>query len=96
MSQEKQAQFLDLAKRYEALSEEMKEIKVQLQEVMVELKTETMLQDPETMLVYKIVVPKGKYMYFDAIDYVRTKKESEKSGDLSKKAAEEAGFVLSK
>jgi hypothetical protein len=48
------------------------------------------------MLVYKIVVPKGKYMYFDAIDYVRTKKETEKSGDLSKKAAEEAGFVLSK
>ena len=93
---ETQNKFLALAKQYEDLSEQMKEIKLQMQEAMVELKVDTMFQDAETGLVYKIVVPKGKYMYFDAIDYIRTKKDTEKSGELSKKAAEEAGFVLSK
>lgn len=91
-----QQKFLELAKRYEELTEEMKEIKPKMQELMAEIKPGTMFQDTDTMLVYQVVIPKGKYMYFDPIDYVRTKKETERQGELSKKAAEEAGFVLSK
>jgi hypothetical protein len=93
---EAQIKFLELSKRYEALTEEMKQVKLEMQETMAEIKVGTFLQDPETMLVYQIVVPKGKYMYFDTIDYIRTKKSDEKMGELSMKKAEEAGFVLSK
>ena len=91
-----QAKFLELAKRYEELTEEMKTLKPELQALMTEIKVGTMFQDPTTLLVYQIQLPKGRYVYFEPIDYVRTKKDTEKSGDLSKKAAEEAGFVLSK
>ncbi len=91
-----QKKFLEISKRYEELVEELKVLKPELQAAMTEIGIGTMFQDPETMLVYKIEVPKGKYQYFDPIDYVRTKKDTETKGDLSKKAAEEAGFVLSK
>ena len=91
-----QKKFLEISKRYEQIVEDLKNIKPDLQAAMTEIGVGTMFQDPETLLVYKIEVPKGKYQYFDPIDYVRTKKDTETKGDLSKKAAEEAGFVLSK
>lgn len=50
-------------------------------------------QDPEGT-VYKVIVPEGKFVYFDPISYVRTRRADEKRGDLSLKEAEDAGFVL--
>jgi hypothetical protein len=43
-------------------------------------------------IVYKVVVPDGKFVYFDHISYVRTRRAHEKRGDLSMKEAETAGF----
>mgnify|MGYP001557962652 CR=1 FL=1 len=91
-----QQKFLEISKKYEALKEEMKGLKPLLQELMTEIKVGTFFQDPETMLVYKIVIPTGTFISFDPISYDRTKKEIETKGSLSKKDAEAAGFVLSK
>lgn len=46
--------------------------------------------------VYKIVEPEGKYITFDKISYIRTRRMEEKRGDLSLKEAEEAGFIVQK
>lgn len=44
--------------------------------------------------VYKVVEPDGKYVNFEKISYVRTRRLNEKRGDLSLKEAEEAGFSV--
>ena len=91
-----QKKFLEIAKRYEVLKEEMKALKPTLQDLMTEIGVGTMFQDPETMLVYKIEVPTGTFISFDPINYVRTKKTGETKGSLSKSDAEAAGFTLAK
>jgi hypothetical protein len=50
-----------------------------------------MFQDEEGT-VYKIVVPDGKFVHFDHVSYVRTRRVDEKRGDLSIKDAEAAGY----
>lgn len=45
-------------------------------------------------IVYKVVVPDGKFVYFDHISYVRTRRSHEKRGDLSMKEATDAGFKV--
>jgi len=93
---EQQQKFLEIAKRVETLKEEMKALLPTMNELMAEMKLGEMFQDPESGLVYKIQAAKGTYVYFNPIEYVRTKKAGETAGSLSKKEAEEAGFVLSK
>jgi len=88
--------FLELSKQYEALKTQMKELKPQLHGLMEEIGVNNYIQDPETMLVYKVVRPTGTFISFDQIGYDRTKTTEEKRGSLSKKEAEEAGFTLSK
>ena len=45
-------------------------------------------------IVYKVVIPEGKFVYYDKISYVRTRRPDETRGDLSIKEATEAGFRL--
>jgi predicted transcriptional regulator len=91
-----QQKFLEISKRYETLKEEMKALKPTLLELMTDIGVDTMFQDSDTDLVYKIVVPTGTFITFDTIAYNRTKKVGEDKGSLSKKDAEAAGFTLSK
>ena len=96
MTNEQQT-FLTLAKEYEAKAKELYDLKEHLVQAMQALGMETIFQDPATGAVYKIVKPKGKFVYNDDIDYKRTNIGDEKSSTaLSKKEAEAAGFVLSK
>lgn len=89
--------FLELAKLTEAKYEELKALREELKTVMEGLDFNTYVQDPETLLVYKIIEPSGTFIEFRKIDYKRTAKEGERGGTvLSKKEAEEAGFVLKK
>lgn len=87
-------EFLDLAKQYESISESLSKVREQMQAVMMEIGVDKYHQDPTTGLVYKIVRPKGTFIEFRVIDYVRTKKENERQGTLSKSEAEKAGFKL--
>ena len=89
-----QQKFLELSKQYEALKNQMKELKPQLQALMLELGEGSHFQDPATLAVYKIIKPTGTFISFDPISYERTKFADEKKGSLSMKKAEELGYSL--
>jgi len=91
-----QKKFIELAKQFEALKEQLKTVGEQLDRTMYELGTGTYLQDEVNGAVYKVVVPEGTFVSFRMIGYERTAFEGEKRGTLSKKEAEEQGFILRK
>lgn len=93
---DQEKKFLDDAKYMEELQEKVAQTRDSLNASMQELGYGSYLQDPESGLVYKIVKPNGTFMYYKDIDYVRTAKATERAGTLSKKEAEEAGFVVLK
>lgn len=93
---EREMKFIEIAKKYEELQEQMKAVREELEATMNTLGTGTYAQDPDTGLVYKITKPTGTFMFYRDIDYVRTAKATERAGTLSKKEAEEAGFVVLK
>lgn len=88
--------FIQLAKDLEAKQQEANDLRDRLAEVMGKLGTGTFVQDLNDLTVYKIVKPNGTFISFKDIDYIRTAKVGENRGDLSKKAAEEAGFTVLK
>ncbi len=94
MLTDKQEKLLEVMKNFENLKQQMKELKPQLLELLEEVGVGTYFQDPGTQIVYKVTVPTGRFTYFDAIDYDRTKKVEERSGALSKKEAIANGFNL--
>lgn len=94
MLTDQQKKFIEVTKQLELLKEKRKEIGSQLEELANSLGIGASFQDPEDKTVFEIVVPEGKYMYFDKVDYVRTRREGERSGSLSLKRAKELGFEL--
>lgn len=92
----KEIRFLSIAKKFEELQEEVSAIRLELNAAMNDLGIGSYAQDPDTGLVYKIVKPNGRFVFFSDLDYTRTAKPSERAGTLSKKEAEEAGFTVMK
>ena len=91
---ETKKEFLNATKTVERIKEELEYAYEQLNTAMKGLGVDAYVQDPETQLVYKVVKPKGTFVYYRDLDYVRTAKEGERAGTLSKKEAEAAGFTL--
>lgn len=87
-------QLIELAKKYEDLKKQMKEVKLELNDVLQKIGVDKYVQDKQTGVVYKIVEPTGTFIEFKKIDYTRTKLPDEKKGSLSKKEAMEQGFEL--
>ncbi len=50
-------------------------------------------QSPEGQ-VFLVEAQTGKYVNFDRLKYIRTKKDDEKRGELSKKRAKELGYEV--
>jgi len=48
----------------------------------------------DDQVVYKIVAPTGRWVKFDSVSYLRTKREGEDKGTLSVKEAKEHGFEV--
>jgi uncharacterized coiled-coil DUF342 family protein len=94
MLTDQQKKFIEVTKELELLKEKRKEIGSQLEELANQIGVGSSFQDPEDRTVFEIVVPEGRYMYFDKIDYVRTRREGERSGSLSLKRAKELGYEL--
>jgi hypothetical protein len=94
MLTEDQKTFVNLTKKLEQLKEQRKKVGQALEELSLKIGVGSSFQDPEDKTVFEIVVPDGKYMYFDKIDYVRTRREGERSGSLSLKRAKELGYDL--
>ena len=86
--------FLELAKKYEELKDELKQVRIDLESTMMAMGVDTRLQDPIDGVVYQIVESNGQWVSYSKIDYIRTRKGNEKAGTLSLKKAEEWGFKL--
>lgn len=88
---EAQKKFVELEKRKEEVKKFFDELNEAIQAVQAEVGINGMFQDGEGT-VYKVVIPEGKFVHFEKISYVRTRRIDEKRGDLSIKEAEAAGF----
>lgn len=88
--------FLAAAKEYERLKTELEDVKDQMDFHAKQIGAGTYLQDPVTLTVYKIVIPRGKFVPYESVSYERTALEGETRGTLSKKEANEKGFSLTK
>jgi len=87
--------FVQLAKQIEQQLKDLNSAREELNTIMTNLGLNFYVQDPETLVVYKIIKPLGTFTYYRDIDYKRTALEGEKGGTvLAKKEAEEAGFRL--
>lgn len=86
-----QKKFVSLEKKKEEVKLFFEELKNAVAEVAKEVGVNGYFQDEEGT-VYKIVEPEGKFVTFEKISYVRTRRLNEKRGDLSLKEAEEAGY----
>jgi hypothetical protein len=91
---EQQQKFLELAEKKEFLARQLKQTLKDLAEIMRAMPLGEMFQDPKEGIVYQIIVPDGKFVEYQSIDYIRTCKEGERNGSMSMKAAQEAGFDL--
>ena len=90
-----QQKFVELEKQKESVKKYFEELKAATEAVAAEIGINGYFQDAEGT-VYKVIEPDGKFVTFDKISYVRTRRMDEKRGDLSLKEAEEAGFAVSK
>lgn len=89
-----QQRFLDAAKKYEEVVDQLKAAREELDLAMQGLGLNTFVQCPDTKIVFQVVKPNGTFMYYRDLDYIRTKKEGERAGTLSIKKAQEAGFEV--
>ena len=94
MLTDQQKKFIELTKQLESIKEKRKEISSELESLANEIGVGSSFQDPSDNTVFEIVIPDGKYMYFDKIDYARTRRDGERSGSLSLKRAKELGYNL--
>ena len=90
-----QSKFVALEKRKEEIKKYSEELAAAVAEVQAEVGIDGFFQDNEGT-VYQIVIPKGKFVYFEHVSYIRTRRLDEKSGDLAIGKAEAAGFVVPK
>lgn len=88
---EAQKKFVALEKQKEQVKQYFENLKNAVEEVSKEIGINGYFQDEEGT-VYKVVIPEGKFVTFEHISYVRTRRLDEKRGDLSLKEAQEAGF----
>lgn len=94
---ENQKKFVSLEKRKEEFKLFQEELAQAIEAVKAEVGLNGMFQDEEGT-VYKIVEPDGKYIYFDKLSYLRTRRLSEERSPLplAIKEAEAAGYNVPK
>lgn len=93
MLTEVQKRFVELEKKKAEYRKFIEEFKEATEDVVDEIGIGGMFQD-EDGTVYQMVIPNGKFVYFDHVGYVRTRRGDEKRGDLSLKKAIENGYEV--
>jgi hypothetical protein len=77
--------------------EEARKVFEEIQETLKELHSLTglnyMFQDT-TGTVFKVIKPEGRFVHYEELGYVRTRKPGETRGTLSLKEAKDAGFTV--
>lgn len=87
---EAQRRFVALERERKRFQEDFEEA---FQAVTQEVGPGGYFQDDQK-IVYKITVPEGRWVKYEAVSYVRTKRGDEERGTLSAKEAREAGFEV--
>jgi hypothetical protein len=90
-----QKKFVELEKQKEAIKKFYEDFAEVTEAIVKEVGVNGMFQDEEGT-VYKLVIPNGKYVTYEKISYVRTRRQHEERGDLSLKEAESAGFKVTR
>lgn len=85
--------FLELEKRKTEIKKYYEELTEATEAVAKEVGIGGFFQDAEGV-VYGIVIPDGKFINYERISYVRTKRPGETRGSLSVKEAEANGFTV--
>ncbi len=88
-----QIAFVELEKRKEEYKAYLEEFDEVLAAVVDEVGIGKYFQDDDGV-VYKTVVPGGRWVRFESLGYVRTKRNGEDKGSLSVKEAKENGFEV--
>jgi hypothetical protein len=86
-----QKRFIELDRRKAEYKQFLEDYKAATEAVIAEGGVGTFFQDEEGV-VYQTAVPDGRFVYYERFCVNRTRREGEKAGSLSLKAAREAGF----
>lgn len=90
---ETQKRFVELERKKEEVNKFFEELATATEAVAKETGVGSYFQD-EQGIVYKVVVPEGKFVHFEKLSCLRTRRPHEKAGTLSMKEAEAAGYRL--
>jgi lipoate-protein ligase B len=93
MLTDKQKRFVELERRKDEIKQYYADLETATIELIAEHGLNSYFQD-EHQIVYKLVECDGRWVKFDRVGYVRTKRPDEKSGSLSVKEAKEHGFQI--
>ena len=85
--------FLELEAKKAAVKKYLEELAEATEAVAKEIGIGGYFQDAEG-IVYGIVIPEGRFVHYERVSYVRTKRPGEVRGTLSFKEAEANGFVV--
>ena len=88
-----QKRFVELEKKKVEIKKYFDNLIEATEAVAQEIGIEGSFQDEEGT-VYQIVIPEGRFVKFEKIGYVRTRRIDEKKGDLSLTKARELGYVV--
>jgi len=90
---EAQSKFVALEKRKDEIKKYYEDLALAVEAVSKEIGINGMFQDNEGT-VYQVIIPEGKFVHFEKLSYIRTRRLHEERGDLSAKKAQEAGYTL--
>lgn len=88
-----QQRFIELEKKKEEIKKFYEEFKQVTEKLAEEVGIGGHFQDGEGT-VYQVVVPEGKFVPFEKVGYIRTRRSHEKRGDLSLTKARELGYEV--
>ncbi len=92
---ESQTKFVELEKRKIEYKEWLEELGKATQAVADEIGgVGKFFQDESDGTVFKFVKPTGRFVYYEDVSYVRTRRTNEQKGTLSIKEAKEVGFEV--
>lgn len=90
---EAQKRFIELDRQKTHYKQFLDDYKAATEAVVAEAGVGAFFQD-EQGVVYQTATPDGRFVYYERYTVNRTRREGEKAGSLSLKAAREAGFSV--
>lgn len=88
-----QQRFVELERKKEQVKLFFDELAAATEAVIKEMGINAYFADDQN-IVYKTIIPDGKFVKYEKYSYERTKRPGETRGSLSVKEAEENGFKL--